>query len=1171
MDRPQLPNILHRLPFLGLTVEIVDAVVGNRNQVKLTRYIKRHHISRAALSVVVLVTAVLFFTAGVVLRLLMGPVSLGPVSGPLGEAIRKALPGIDLQYDQAAIEWTRDQGRINLVVLGARMADSKGHIVASAPKADIDLAARPFLSGKFVVRRITLVGVQLALVHTNAGTFRLGNEKNPSEDDIIARLNDIINAQGGGASSLQSFAVRDARLAIYDEPTGLSLVAPHAVLSIRTNGQALDASFNADVQVSGRSAHVIADLALPPHNGPVSGNVAIKGLDLRALAASAPKFMNLKNLALITSLSSRFAFAPNGKLANADFDASASGEVPLTLLKSKVLHINAVRITGSYDGIARHVTLLGADLDARELKAQFKGDSTLVYGDEGKLAAVSGELSAARIAFDAPGVFQKPVTFQSLNLSGSYTLGVHRLDVTKAVLSAPALSLEASGAITFAEGQAPGMVLSGTVGQLPVRTLLNYWPVFAASGAREWIAENVFAGTIGPAQFQTNFTPGLMDAAVLPTESLKLEFSVHGVDANYLTGLTHLTAVEGTGLLTGDDFSADFTGGRVGNLVVKSGRAVIPSLHSHGAIGTFSLHAAGPMPDVMTLIDMKPLGYPSHFGIEPRQVKGDADLNLSVRVPMLPPSDVSVDAIGISVQATVNNFGIALGKLNLRDGAVNFDIDNNRLKQSGTAMLADQRFSFEWIQDFKTTDPTAARPVNMHIAAKGLLTPAVRTALGIDIGKVVSGSWPASSTITGFDGHLIQADTTLDLTPSVVAIPILNLGKAAGETASGHVITNFAANDQMSDAAIHITGPNLSANGTANFDKAGVLTKLDFTNARLGALNDLGFTVTKLGSVETYDLHGHSLDGSMLGRNSSNAPDDGALAKAGDDTPQEPFHVIAHLDRFAMRNGVAIAPFNLDLSGVGDRPGTLSLSGNLIQGSAKAAAITAGIEQVAAGRKLTVSAGDAGTLLRGMFSADAPLRGGKLTLVATLPGRVADPDVTGPAPDFQGVLDIDNFTLVKQTFISRLFSAGSLTGVSDLLSGDGISIENLDVPFASKNNVISVKEARMRGRALGATADGYIDRPKNVIALKGSLIPAYGLNSIISNVPVLGDLLASKKGEGIFGVTYSVTGSADDMTIEKNPLSMITPGILRRIWEGHLPTAPDAPSNAPSPAASAAN
>ena len=78
--------------------------------------------------------------AGAGLRLLWGPVSLGPLRGTLAGAIQEALPGIDLDYDRAAIEWTRDQGRVNLVVLGARINDSQGHVGVSAPKAALGLA-----------------------------------------------------------------------------------------------------------------------------------------------------------------------------------------------------------------------------------------------------------------------------------------------------------------------------------------------------------------------------------------------------------------------------------------------------------------------------------------------------------------------------------------------------------------------------------------------------------------------------------------------------------------------------------------------------------------------------------------------------------------------------------------------------------------------------------------------------------------------------------------------------------------------------------------------------------------------------------------------------------------------------------------------------------------------
>jgi hypothetical protein len=104
-------------------------------------YIKAHHISGAAVCVGGLVAGLVFFVVGAGIRLLLGPVSLGPFGGTLAGAIQQALPGITLQYDQAAIEWSRDEGRVNLVVLGAKVFDGSGRVVAQAPKADIDLAA----------------------------------------------------------------------------------------------------------------------------------------------------------------------------------------------------------------------------------------------------------------------------------------------------------------------------------------------------------------------------------------------------------------------------------------------------------------------------------------------------------------------------------------------------------------------------------------------------------------------------------------------------------------------------------------------------------------------------------------------------------------------------------------------------------------------------------------------------------------------------------------------------------------------------------------------------------------------------------------------------------------------------------------------------------------------
>jgi hypothetical protein len=686
---------------------------------------------------------------------------------------------------------------------------------------------------------------------------------------------------------------------------------------------------------------------------------------------------------------------------------------------------------------------------------------------------------------------------------------------------------------------------------MPVDMVMRYWPLAIAPGARAWVAANIFAGTIGPASFVLNMAPGALDKPLLPADALKMTFNLRDVEANYLPGLTHLTGVNGNAVLTADDLLADFSGGRVGNLIVTSGKAVIPTLQKDGTIGTFTAHVEGAMPEIMALIDMKPLNYPTRFNVDPKQTKGDAKVDLDIRVPML--SDISVDDVGISIKAGVKGFAITRNKLQISDGDVTFDIDNNRLKQSGTVMLADQRFTVDWTEEFKPTGNVSTR-----LNARGLFTPAVRDVLNINIGKVLTGSWPTSATITGHRFALLQAEATVDLTPAVITVPFVNLGKASGESATARVTVNFTPDQQVSDQSFRVTGVNMSATGTAIFDRQGALARLDFTNVRRGALNDLAFTLTKGPNGDTYDVRGRVLDGSAIGRNAScNAPPGGPKAPPKpDEKPEGSYRVTARLERLALCDNVSINDLIFDLSATGDRPSALSLSGK-IGGNA---AISAALENVAQGRRVTIKTADAGLLGRALFGPGAGLRGGALDIVATLPGRAGDPEAAANVPDFRGNLTLTNFRMVNQPFLARLFSSVSFTGFADLLQNEGITMDKFEAPFSSKNNVISLNGAIFTG-GVGGTADGYIDRPKAQISIKGSLVPAYGLNSFISNVPLLGDLLASKKGEGIFGVTYSMSGPTDNLALSYNPLSMLAPGILRRLFEGRMPTAANAPTN----------
>ena len=133
----------------------------------------------------------------------------------------------------------RDQGRVNLVVLGARIYDAQAASWSARPRPPSIWRRRPSCSGQFVIKRITLVGVA---IHPGAHEERRHpagqSRRTPATTSLIGRISDVINAHGGQSSSLESFAVRDARLGFYDEITGLNLTAPRANMVMRAHGQA---------------------------------------------------------------------------------------------------------------------------------------------------------------------------------------------------------------------------------------------------------------------------------------------------------------------------------------------------------------------------------------------------------------------------------------------------------------------------------------------------------------------------------------------------------------------------------------------------------------------------------------------------------------------------------------------------------------------------------------------------------------------------------------------------------------------------------------------------------------------------------------------------------------------------------------------------------------------
>ncbi|MGD0145016.1 MAG: AsmA-like C-terminal domain-containing protein, partial [Rhizomicrobium sp.] len=986
----------------------------------------------------------------------------------------------------------------------------------------------------------------------------LGVERDRNESDVLERIRDALSKNGSGASSLKTFAIHQARLAFYEESTGLFLVAPEADLEVSTGqndvphrGEVIVANLNARVEVSGQPAHIVANVNIPRDTSHVTGDMSVTGLNLNALAANAKFYSFLAPFALTTDISGSFALDHGRRFTLSDFGIDASGVVNGL---GKPLHVKDLRVVGRYDGATGRLLIDDATLEGEQAHAHLRGVGNLAFDDRGVLSKASLQLVMDKMGIDMPGVMKQAVTLGRAALTAAYIPGQRLVTIDQAVVFGGPLSANFTGKIALGDSQSPGIDVDGKVNAIAVRDFLHYWPLQISDGPRNWIDTHVSAGRIGPIVLHTHIAPGALDRPALPEDAVAMTIPISGATVSYVQGLTPLTGVSGSAVLSGDTFKGDVASASIGPLVVSKAHLAIPNLHVVGPTATITAHVDGSVPDVLALIDEKPLQYPSRFHVKTLGAKGAASIDAIFQVPTRHNS--SMDDIGIAVHANLTGLALAVGEhTKITNGTANLAVDNASLHAVGTVTLGSTNVGIDWTEAFK-----AQGPISTRMTVKGTLDDNARAALNLRTGNYLTGPIGAVALLEGSRGTIQRAQVTLDLTPAAINLDLINFKKPIGVASSALMVAKLDNDGNLRSEDVSLSGAGLSAKGTASLGPGGDLEHLDIPVVHAGAANDFALKLTRTPATG-FDLaiSGRSLDGTALGHKD---PNDNDTPASGAASAGSPFHVAIHVDRLVLREGVAISPFAVDVAGQGDRPRSMSLSGTLSKG----VQVTGGIADDGTARHVTLETSDAGQLLKGLFGLDA-MKGGKLNVAAAMPPMSAAIGKDPNAIEYSGALTIDDFTIVNQPFLARMFSSGSFGGVADLLRGQGIVIDKLQMPFAVHGDVFDIHEARASGPSIGVTADGYVDRRNNQLALKGALAPLYGINSVLGAIPIVGQVLVSRKGEGIIGMTYSATGPADEPQVNMNPLSVLTPGILRRIFQGSIPSAPPAQANtAPPPA-----
>ena len=148
-------------------------------------------------------------------------------------------------------------------------------------------------------------------------------------------------------------------------------------------------------------------------------------------------------------------------------------------------------------------------------------------------------------------------------------------------------------------------------------------------------------------------------------------------------------------------------------------------------------------------------------------------------------------------------------------------------------------------------------------------------------------------------------------------------------------------------------------------------------------------------------------------------------------------------------------------------------------------------------------------------------------------------------------LVVDNFKVKNAPGFAKLLALADLGGMVDLMSGEGMSFDKLEINLIDNLNTLKIEEIFAVGSSISILMDGYIENKINgITSLRGTMVPAKNLNKLISKIPVIGKILIPKEiGEGLFGVSFKMKGTKESLKTTVNPIKTLTPRFITKALE----------------------
>lgn len=1075
------------------------------------------------LEVVIGIVALLLVICGFLFwRLVEGPLSLDFLTPVLVEAFdAQDQAGARAQITGTRLLWDEQRQSLELQVTGLTVDDAAGERSFALPLANIDFSFGRLLEGKVEVTDIEMIGASLTVRRNADQSFEVllfqarGNSPPPASR--ASPTSDPTQTEPTQTEPAQSEpALTEPTLT---EPTLTEPTLTKPGQAERAEGEVALSAI--DALLSGGGLGPIQDLReITLRRSQIIVDDRVLGINW---------VLPAQNITL-----QRTKTGLSGEIDVGLPFGSESAEADLAVVYNNVS--GTLDIAGQLAklDLASLSKLLPQVQGLTVLESELNGDISATLGGDGRIFFVDFELTAGPGRLRPASDRLPPIEISGgaingrINLADS-SLSIYDLRVRTGPAEDPGPEIAATLQVRAEPDGFWDLKATAQAGAFPVTQLKWLWPNVYGPVAHDWVTDNITDGTVTSlvAAFDLRLSK---DGAQY--ESLNGSFDFENLVLHYLRPMPPMRGLTGTTKVTGDRMVFDVKSGESEGLALGPGTVTISDLIQEVPEMLIDVPVAGSLADMMAVLDLQPLGLMKRAGIDRKGVKGQGRLQVTMGFPLLTDlksEDMSLTAKGRFANVLVRR--VVLGQ-DVASPSLALTSTMQRLTLKGEAEIAGSRLDVDYAQDFDGTLSLKGRSGDIEATTLAAMMPAVE--------GVISGALAGDFRIEGNPFRRMTIAADVDLTRTGIDPPSGKWTKSEGTAgrASGTVV--------MEDGTLsRIEGLSLVSEG---LDVAGTITFAGDNRLRRAQLSHARYLEFDLGRVDVTQepqLLRASVDGGTIDirpwiRRGRTPIDQANKSLEKADAPPKAQVSLRNLQRIILPNGElrnvtadidnSQAIFYIDLKG------TL-----FVEGRSRGEVVIAFQPDNQGGRRGNLTIADGGAMLRALDVGDY-IDGGTLTWRGATPAGQPDAPLAGR-------LSVGQFHMKEIPPALRVIMVAGLTGIEDALSGPGVSFDKLTGDLSIKGDRVTSKQLRAIGSALGVLASGSVDVSADRIDIEGKVVPAQAINSFLDKIPVLGWVITGGENQGLFAVSYDVEGSLKDPRITVNPLSALTPPVLRSLVE----------------------